>query len=184
MRRSRRVCGPFVQGGVAQMPRSLQSSERTMTRIRGGRPKDPAIRRCKDSVKAPRHVAPLGVASRQDRCVRNAGVKLVPVLLFFACVHPSHARRPHRHGDTPGVLRGLWARKAKEMTGRPEPDFKRGDDARLDWRNPGIQDADSAPDFAALHPGYKDNGNRCKLPCAGVTNAIANTCQPAVDLHA
>jgi hypothetical protein len=39
----------------------------------------------------------------------------------------------------------------------------RGDDTRLDSvrspdevkRNPGFRDADSAPDFAALHPGYK-----------------------------
>ena len=33
--------------------RSLRGSERTMTRRRGGRPKDPAMRRCKHSVKAP-----------------------------------------------------------------------------------------------------------------------------------
>ena len=47
-----------------------------------------------------------------------------------------------RESRTYGSVRGALSNE------RPYRDRK---------RNPGIQDAESAPDFAALHPGYKIN---------------------------
>ena len=64
MRRPRRDCGPFVRSAELTRQGVSQGSERTMTRSRGGRPKDPAMRRYQAFSQGAKDVAPLGVASR------------------------------------------------------------------------------------------------------------------------
>jgi hypothetical protein len=64
MRRPRRDCGPFCAAAEPVEARLSRGRERTMTRSRGGRPKDPAMRRCQAFSQGARRVAPLGVASR------------------------------------------------------------------------------------------------------------------------
>src|SRR6187431_1853663 len=62
MRRTRRDCGPFARGfAVEANPREVVKG-RTI-RDRGGRPKDPAMRRRQAFSQGAKRVAPLGVAS-------------------------------------------------------------------------------------------------------------------------
>ena len=149
VRRTRRACRPSAGLFDPHTGRDVPACE-------GGRPKDPAMRRHRIQSKRPGSRALLGVASRQDRCLAERRVFLLPrpsrsslwrLARDRVSRKATHRRAsPHARshvsttrGATGAVNRPAFrmpfgARKAKEDRRALEPDKPQGDDACLEVR--------------------------------------------------
>ena len=143
MRRTRRVCGPFVRWRAVKA-RQLQSSERTMTRRRGGRPKDPAMRRCPAFSQGARRrgaagsckpIKPSRAERRRMRCVRSRCRKAACRVLFHqhtvSCAWKAHDATwsptwRRGRGETPCRSARPFGGSRNKTTGEPRAGDGRG----------------------------------------------------------
>ena len=101
--------GPVAWAGLScmaacRMARSMLTSERMVTCTRGGRPKDPAIRRAKDLVKAQGRAA---AGSCKPIKPSRAERRRFPASVAAAFAQPPAVCSPKAYGAM-GLERGLW----------------------------------------------------------------------------